>query len=69
MKYILIYIVKLYQVTLGFFFRGNCRFRPSCSEYMIQAVKKYGFLSGLYKGIKRLFKCHPFSITYGIDEV
>ena len=69
MKYIIIYIVKFYQITLDLLFRGNCRFHPSCSEYMIRALKKYGFISGLYKGIKRLSKCHPFSKTYGIDEV
>ena len=69
MKYIIIYVIKLYQVTLGFFFRGNCRFHPSCSTYMVQAVKKYGAWAGMYKGIKRLSKCHPFSKTFGIDEV
>ena len=69
MKYIIIYIVKFYQLTLGLIFRGNCRFSPSCSEYMIQAVKKHGALTGTWKGIHRLSKCHPYSKHYGIDEV
>ena len=69
MKYIIIYIIKFYQLTLGLIFRGNCRFYPSCSEYMIKAIKKYGVISGLIKGIKRLSKCHPYSKHYGVDEV
>jgi len=69
MKYIIIYIVKFYQLTLGLMFRGNCRFSPSCSEYMIRAVKKYGALMGVWKGVQRLSKCHPYSKHYGIDEV
>ena len=69
MKYIIIYIIKFYQLTLGLIFRGNCRFYPSCSEYMIKAIKKHGVISGLIKGIKRLSKCHPYSKHYGVDEV
>ncbi len=69
MKYIIIYIVKFYQLTLGLMFRGNCRFSPSCSEYVIRAVKKYGALTGVWKGVLRLSKCHPYSKHYGIDEV
>ena len=56
-------------MTLGVLLRGNCRFSPTCSEYMIQAIKKYGVWFGIYKGIKRLGKCHPYSKHFGIDEV
>lgn len=38
-----------------------CRFRPTCSEYMYQAVDKYGILRGVYLGLKRIVRCHPFS--------
>ena len=69
MKYIVIYIVKLYQVTLGLLFRGNCRFHPSCSEYMIQAIIKYGVFKGVGMGMKRLSRCHPYSKSFGLDEV
>ena len=68
MKYIAISIIKLYQITLGLVFKGHCRFNPTCSEYMIQAMQKYGFISGGYKGLKRLSKCHPFSKHFGADE-
>jgi uncharacterized protein len=42
-------------------FQGQyCVMYPSCSEYMIQAIKKYGVLRGLYKGIRRVLRCHPY---------
>jgi len=69
MKYIIIYIIKFYQNTLGLIFRGNCRFYPSCSEYMVLAIKKCGVFSGIFKGTKRLAKCHPYSKHFGVDEV
>jgi len=69
MNFILILIIKIYQSSLGVLFRGNCRFHPTCSEYMLQAIKKYGAIKGVLRGIKRISKCHPYSNTYGIDEV
>jgi len=38
-----------------------CRFTPTCSEYTYQAVEKYGVLKGLFLGLKRIIRCHPFS--------
>jgi len=69
MKYIVIYIIKIYQLTLGLYVRGACRFSPTCSEYMKQAVLKYGATKGVWVGTRRLIKCHPYSKHYGIDEV
>ena len=69
MKYIVIYIIKIYQLTLGLYVRGACRFSPTCSEYMKQAVLKYGVIKGMRMGTRRLIKCHPYSKHYGIDEV
>tara|TARA_B100000029_G_scaffold438903_1_gene455142 strand:+ start:131 stop:343 length:213 start_codon:yes stop_codon:yes gene_type:complete len=68
-KYIIIYIIKFYQLTVGLWFRGACRFDPSCSEYMKQAILKYGAFQGLIMGLKRLSRCHPYSKHFGIDEV
>lgn len=45
-----------------------CRFTPTCSEYMKQAVERYGTLKGLRLGIKRLLKCHPFG-KFGYDPL
>ena len=69
MKYIVIYIIKIYQLTLGLYVRGACKFSPTCSEYMKQAVLKYGAIKGMWMGTRRLIKCHPYSKHYGIDEV
>lgn len=44
----------------------NCRFIPSCSEYTYEAVEKYGVFKGLFLGLKRILKCHPWGKT-GID--
>lgn len=56
----LIGIVRLYQITLSPLLGANCRFVPSCSEYFIQAVKKYGAVSGSVRGVLRICRCHPF---------
>ena len=69
MKHIIIYMIKLYQLTLGLFFRGACKFHPTCSEYTKQAIFKYGVIKGGILSLKRLTKCHPYSKHYGIDEV
>jgi putative membrane protein insertion efficiency factor len=39
---------------------GACRFYPTCSEYMLEAVRKHGVWAGVWMGIKRLGRCHPF---------
>lgn len=64
MKNILIFLLKSYKKVISpilGFFGVHCKFYPSCSEYMLQAIIKYGSLKGLYLGIKRLLKCHPFA--------
>lgn len=58
---VLIGLVKLYQITLGPFLGGRCRFEPSCSNYFIEAVRKHGAFLGAAKGIWRICRCHPFS--------
>ncbi|MBR3660614.1 MAG: membrane protein insertion efficiency factor YidD [Bacilli bacterium] len=65
MKKILIKLIKLYQKTPGRF-HNNCKFYPTCSEYAIEAITKYGILKGSYLAIKRIIKCNPLS-KGGID--
>ena len=55
-----ILLVRIYQVTLGVFLGGNCRFHPSCSEYGVDSFRHHGFVRGLWLIVKRLAKCHPF---------
>lgn len=58
-KRALIWCVHLYQNKASDATRLKCVFEPSCSEYMILAVNKYGFFRGVYKGVRRLLRCHP----------
>lgn len=55
----LIGVVLLYKAFAPLHLRGECRFHPSCSTYMIMAIQKYGILIGLYKGIRRILRCKP----------
>ena len=52
--------VRLYQVTLSPILGRQCRFRPTCSHYMIEAVEKYGAIRGSMRGIWRILRCNPF---------
>jgi putative membrane protein insertion efficiency factor len=59
--WILIGIVRLYQITLSRFLGRHCRFEPSCSAYFIEAVKKYGAMRGACRGIWRICRCNPWN--------
>jgi uncharacterized protein len=71
MTRIAIAFVRFYQITvssfLGFFGLNFCRFKPTCSEYSILALNKYGFIVGTKKTIKRRLRCNPFSNHSYID--
>ncbi len=56
----LIAAVRCYQVGLRPLLPAVCRFHPSCSEYFILAVRKYGPARGAWKGVGRICRCHPF---------
>jgi len=57
---LLIGLVLLYRATLGHFLGGFCRFQPTCSQYMIEAIQKYGPWRGAWRGLKRVVRCQPF---------
>jgi putative membrane protein insertion efficiency factor len=54
-------LVLMYRATLGRFLGGQCKFHPSCRQYAIDAINKYGAMRGGWKAIKRISRCHPFS--------
>jgi putative membrane protein insertion efficiency factor len=68
MKWLLIGLVRLYQLTLSPWLGQHCRFYPSCSAYCIAALRQHGALRGLWLGVKRLAKCHPLH-PGGVDFV
>ncbi len=57
---LVILAIQAYQVTLSPLIGPACRFEPSCSRYMIGALRKYGVLKGLWKGTGRVLRCHPW---------
>lgn len=61
LKKFLILIVRGYQKFISPLLGNNCRFSPTCSQYFIMAVEKYGVIKGSYLGGKRILKCHPFN--------
>ena len=66
--FILIAIVKIYQVAISPFFPNSCRFTPTCSTYAIEALKKHGITKGTWLTIRRLIRCHPWG-GHGYDPV
>jgi hypothetical protein len=64
MKKIVIYIIKLYKKFISpllSFMGVNCKYNPTCSEYTMQAIQKYGILKGCFLGMKRILRCNPFA--------
>jgi putative membrane protein insertion efficiency factor len=54
-----IYLIKGYQRLIRPFLGPTCRFHPSCSQYTLESIEKYGNRKGIFLGIKRIIKCHP----------
>lgn len=61
-------LIKIYQFTLSPFLGKQCRFVPTCSQYGIEAIKKYGALKGSWLTIKRIVRCNPWGGS-GYDPV
>ena len=61
-------LLRGYQLLISPFFGNCCRFYPSCSQYTIEAVAAHGVLKGLWLGIRRILKCHPWH-PGGVDPV
>ena len=63
-----IVLVRLYQVVLSPLMPATCRFAPTCSSYMIEALQVHGLFYGGFLGVKRILSCHPWGKT-GYDPV
>ncbi|MEX2492283.1 MAG: membrane protein insertion efficiency factor YidD [Nitrospirales bacterium] len=68
MSKILQKIMRGYQYGISPFVGVCCRFEPTCSHYMVQAIEKHGSVKGLWLGMSRFLKCHPFH-SGGLDPV
>ncbi len=56
-----IYLIRFYQKYISPIKGPTCRFYPSCSQYSLEALRKYGLFKGMYLSISRILKCHPFN--------
>lgn len=68
-KKIFILPIRAYQILLSPMLGANkCRFQPTCSSYMIQAIEEWGVLKGIWLGLKRIVRCHPWG-GHGFDPI
>ena len=68
MKWLLLKLIRFYQLFLSPVLGSSCRFEPTCSSYAHEAIVKHGAVKGLWLGIKRIGKCHPWGKD-GYDPV
>ena len=61
MRRLVLFFLQLYKRFISPLLPPMCRFEPTCSVYMMQAVEKYGALRGMWLGVRRLGRCHPFN--------
>ena len=59
MQYVLIGALRVYKLVVSPLFPSACRFTPTCSEYMRDAIREYGAAKGVWMGLRRLSRCHP----------
>ncbi|MEB3800279.1 membrane protein insertion efficiency factor YidD [Flavobacterium columnare] len=64
----LIFLVRIYQYVLSPLMPATCRYQPTCSHYMVDALRKHGPLKGSWLGTKRILRCHPWGGS-GYDPV
>ena len=60
--------IRFYQLCISPFFPASCRFTPTCSQYTLEAIMSYGILKGMWLGIRRILRCHPWGGS-GYDPV
>jgi putative membrane protein insertion efficiency factor len=70
LAFIVLFPVYLYRIFISPLIGHSCRFEPTCSAYMIEAVKKRGIIVGIWLGVKRICRCNPWNKNaFGYDPV
>jgi putative membrane protein insertion efficiency factor len=64
-----LFALDFYKAYVSLWFAGSCRFEPTCSRYMYEAIERFGVPRGAWLGAKRLLRCQPFSGKFGFDPV
>ncbi|MEG1571949.1 MAG: membrane protein insertion efficiency factor YidD [Bacteroidales bacterium] len=67
-KFLIILPIRIYQYMISPFFPASCRFVPTCSQYGVEALQKYGLFKGAWLTFKRIIRCHPWGGS-GFDPV
>lgn len=60
LKFLALKLLRAYQLLISPMLGQNCRFSPSCSNYSMQAIERFGFFKGSWLTARRLLRCHPF---------
>jgi putative membrane protein insertion efficiency factor len=60
MRRLLTALIRGYQLAISPWLGRNCRFHPTCSQYTLEAIERHGALKGLWLGLRRVLRCHPF---------
>jgi putative membrane protein insertion efficiency factor len=68
MKRVVLFLLRIYKKTLSPLLGTHCRYYPTCADYMSQSIEKFGTGRGLFLGLRRLLRCHPFHAG-GLDPV
>jgi len=61
-------MIRFYQLAISPYLPGWCRYQPTCSQYALEALRRYGLFKGWYLAIRRILRCHPFGGS-GYDPV
>ena len=64
-----IFLIYVYKLIISPILPKTCKFYPTCSTYMLQAIKEFGIIKGVFIGIKRLLRCNWFSKCWGYDPI
>jgi uncharacterized protein len=64
-----LFALNSYKAYISFWLAGSCKFEPTCSRYMYEAIERFGVVRGMWLGTKRLLRCQPFSRKFGFDPV